>query len=183
MTSPPGWYPDPRRRHEYRWWDGLQWTDHAASGGSRVTDPVELPPPVATARTHQVPPAGAGWRPPAGSAASGEVARPLNGKAVASLVVAIASLPTLVFAGMGVIGAIAAIVLGIIAHREIRRSPDQTGDGLAIGGIVIGSLVLVLAALFVASLLVWSRVSTTTITHDLRIQPGSFGAVSVPLPW
>ena len=27
---PAGWQPDPRGRHEYRYWDGTQWTDHTA---------------------------------------------------------------------------------------------------------------------------------------------------------
>lgn len=29
----PGWYTDPSGRAEYRWWDGLKWTSHAAAGG------------------------------------------------------------------------------------------------------------------------------------------------------
>lgn len=41
--TPPGWYPDPAGRHEYRWWDGTTWTDQAASGGRNVVDPVQGP--------------------------------------------------------------------------------------------------------------------------------------------
>lgn len=26
-APPPGWYPDPIRRDQLRWWDGLDWTD------------------------------------------------------------------------------------------------------------------------------------------------------------
>ncbi|MEZ5343738.1 MAG: DUF2510 domain-containing protein [Acidimicrobiales bacterium] len=26
--APPGWYPDPRRQFELRWWDGTDWTEH-----------------------------------------------------------------------------------------------------------------------------------------------------------
>ncbi len=34
MTEhPPGWHPDPRGRHEHRYWDGTQWTDHVADAG------------------------------------------------------------------------------------------------------------------------------------------------------
>lgn len=29
-TTPPGWYPDPSGAPGQRYWDGLQWTDHAA---------------------------------------------------------------------------------------------------------------------------------------------------------
>jgi uncharacterized protein YxjI len=34
----PGWYPDPFGRHETRWWDGNQWTEHVASHGRQTTD-------------------------------------------------------------------------------------------------------------------------------------------------
>lgn len=27
-APPPGWYPDPTRRDQLRWWDGSDWTDH-----------------------------------------------------------------------------------------------------------------------------------------------------------
>lgn len=39
---PAGWHPDPSRRHWWRWWDGLDWTDHVADGGAPSIDP--LPP-------------------------------------------------------------------------------------------------------------------------------------------
>jgi uncharacterized protein YxjI len=35
---PPGWYPDPFGRHETRWWDGRQWTEHVASHGRQAVD-------------------------------------------------------------------------------------------------------------------------------------------------
>jgi len=36
---PPGWYPDPFGRHETRWWDGSQWSEHVASHGRQAVDP------------------------------------------------------------------------------------------------------------------------------------------------
>jgi uncharacterized protein YxjI len=36
---PPAWYPDPFGRHETRWWDGQQWTEHVASHGRQAVDP------------------------------------------------------------------------------------------------------------------------------------------------
>jgi uncharacterized protein YxjI len=36
---PAGWYPDPFGRHESRYWDGLQWTEHVASQGRQQVDP------------------------------------------------------------------------------------------------------------------------------------------------
>jgi hypothetical protein len=38
--TPPGWYEDPSRRHEYRYWDGLRWTDQVANAGITSTDAV-----------------------------------------------------------------------------------------------------------------------------------------------
>ena len=37
---PAGWQPDPRGRHEYRYWDGSQWTDHVSDKGEVSSDPV-----------------------------------------------------------------------------------------------------------------------------------------------
>jgi hypothetical protein len=47
----PGWYRDPRRQAEVRWWDGLGWTMHVA--GSRAAPPPAVrvePPPAVGAR-------------------------------------------------------------------------------------------------------------------------------------
>ncbi len=44
-TNPANWYPDPMGRHEYRWYDGNQWTDHVSSGGVPSMDPVHAPNP------------------------------------------------------------------------------------------------------------------------------------------
>ena len=40
----PNWYPDPMGRHEYRWFDGTQWTDQVSSHGRTSTDPVNAAP-------------------------------------------------------------------------------------------------------------------------------------------
>jgi hypothetical protein len=34
----PGWHPDPARRYQYRYWNGVAWTEHASTGGAVVTD-------------------------------------------------------------------------------------------------------------------------------------------------
>lgn len=36
----PNWYPDPMGRHEYRWFDGANWTDQVSSHGKQSVDPV-----------------------------------------------------------------------------------------------------------------------------------------------
>ncbi|MHB9002776.1 MAG: DUF2510 domain-containing protein [Coriobacteriia bacterium] len=45
MTAAPalpaaGWLPDPTQRHELRYWDGAQWTEHVSGGGVTGTDPL-----------------------------------------------------------------------------------------------------------------------------------------------
>ncbi|HUP72430.1 MAG TPA: phospholipid scramblase-related protein [Acidimicrobiales bacterium] len=42
-VTPPGWFPDPLGRHEQRYWDGQQWTEHVASHGRQSVDPVGAP--------------------------------------------------------------------------------------------------------------------------------------------
>ncbi|MGQ0431687.1 MAG: phospholipid scramblase-related protein [Microthrixaceae bacterium] len=36
--TPPNWYPDPLGRHELRYWDGSQWTEHVSSHGRQSVD-------------------------------------------------------------------------------------------------------------------------------------------------
>jgi uncharacterized protein YxjI len=54
MSSPSGptpanWYPDPTGRHQLRYFDGAQWTEHVSSNGVQSTDPLQPGPvPVAT---------------------------------------------------------------------------------------------------------------------------------------
>jgi hypothetical protein len=38
-TTAPDWYPDPYGRHETRYYDGTQWTEHVASHGKQSVDP------------------------------------------------------------------------------------------------------------------------------------------------
>ena len=37
-ATPADWYPDPFGRHELRYWDGSQWTEHVSSHGKQSTD-------------------------------------------------------------------------------------------------------------------------------------------------
>ncbi|MQA79920.1 MAG: DUF2510 domain-containing protein [Streptosporangiales bacterium] len=53
---PAGWYPDPIRRHQHRYWDGRSWTEHVGSNGATSTDPMPPQPP-ATAHAAQGDPA------------------------------------------------------------------------------------------------------------------------------
>lgn len=50
MTDiPAAWHPDPYRRHELRYWDGSQWTEHVTTRGRQERDPI----PLATPATRQ----------------------------------------------------------------------------------------------------------------------------------
>jgi hypothetical protein len=42
-SAPPGWYADPSRRHERRYWDGARWTDQIADLQGRIGSDPELP--------------------------------------------------------------------------------------------------------------------------------------------
>ena len=48
MSTPAGWYPDPTNRHQNRWFDGNDWTDHVADGQAVSTDPVQGGPAAAS---------------------------------------------------------------------------------------------------------------------------------------
>jgi len=42
-STPPAWFPDPLGRHEQRYWDGQQWTEHVSSHGRQSVDPPGAP--------------------------------------------------------------------------------------------------------------------------------------------
>jgi len=69
--------------------------------------------------------------------------RTRQGMAITSLVLGVIGLPT---AGCLGLGAIIAVILGIVALVKANKSPDEYGGkGMAIGGIVTGSMSLLLA--------------------------------------
>ena len=54
-AHPANWYPDPAGRHELRYYDGAQWTDHVSSGGRQSVDPLTpSAPPVSVTATDKV---------------------------------------------------------------------------------------------------------------------------------
>src|SRR4051794_29344853 len=69
-APPPAWYPDPGRRHEYRWWDGSRWTEHVSNRGIVGRDPLPPRPPV-PARASGPPRQPPGPRAPAPAAPAG----------------------------------------------------------------------------------------------------------------
>ena len=76
----------------------------------------------------------------------------LNGKAVASIVVAIAAIPFVLLCGIGLMFSIAAIGLALLALSEI-PAEDRRDRSLAVLGFVLGCAgaifgILVVAAVF-----------------------------------
>ena len=137
----PGWYPDNRDPSLLRWWDGTQWTAHAAPA-------VPLTSPI----------------PPVGSYGSGEpVSSPNNTMATLSLVLSIGS-----FAGM-LVGwflclAPVGIIVGIAALRRVRRfSPGGRRRGQAIAGIILGAVSLIMTVLMtIAAVLLLEQTHSNT---------------------
>ena len=123
-TRPQEWLPDPSGRHELRWWDGTQWTEHVSDGGETSTDAEGAqgnPPP-----------------PPRGSEPGAP--RQRSGRATASLVLGIVGV--LVFP---VVCSTLAIIFGALALRDIGDREDIAGRnmawwglGLGIAGLIIG---------------------------------------------
>jgi uncharacterized protein YxjI len=42
-TTPANWYPDPKGRHQLRYWDGRSWTEHVSTNGVTSVDQLEPP--------------------------------------------------------------------------------------------------------------------------------------------
>jgi len=40
-TTPANWYPDPVNRHQLRYWDGANWTEHVSDNGVAAIDPLQ----------------------------------------------------------------------------------------------------------------------------------------------
>ena len=48
--SPAGWHPDPLGRHELRYWNGGQWSEHVSTSGRQAIDPPVQPQPRAAGK-------------------------------------------------------------------------------------------------------------------------------------
>ena len=90
-----------------------------------------------------------------------------NPLAIASLVLALVSVPLMFCYGCGILFSIAAIITGLVARREIRQSGGrQGGDGMAIAGLVTGivmtGIVVVGAACYLLFLLMTIIIAYTS---------------------
>ncbi len=90
-----------------------------------------------------------------------------NGLAVASLVLGIISIPTLGLLG---VGAIVAIVLGVIALGRIKKEPaTYGGKGMAVAGIITSVVSLLLIAVFAVVAAIAVPNFLQAITHSRQV--------------
>ncbi len=46
------WNPDPSGKHQFRYWNGSDWTEWVANDGVQAVDPIVIPPPPTATTTH-----------------------------------------------------------------------------------------------------------------------------------
>lgn len=147
-SAPPvaGWYPDPERSGEDRWWNGSGWSDgRRSSAVAAPAPPVGLPPGARLANQ----PYPYVVRTPSG----------VNAKAVIGLIV---SLSTIVLPVLGINGIVGAILGGMgLAEAKRRERAGRPNDGraIALAAIVVGIVSTVVVWLCIAALIafvVWA---------------------------
>jgi len=156
LSWEPGWFSDPTGRHDHRWWDGAAWTAHVADAGVAAHDPLDAP-------AADVGPA-PGRVAATGAAAAGAGTDPI---AVISLVVSLVALPLALVPVLGLIPAVAAVALAVIARSRVRSS-GRGGGGLATAGSVLSIGALVLAGLITVVVVAILGGSGGELTQALR---------------
>jgi hypothetical protein len=143
----PGWYADPLRRFELRWFNGADWTADVANGENRFVDPqgtAVVHPVVDNAADHATSPTSKGSR--KGGTDGGGNPAANAAMALGIVAVAISWLPFVVV--LGFVAALLAIGFGTVGLR--RAGPTGDGRGRAIAGIATGASAVVAATIGVA---------------------------------
>ncbi len=117
MTAPAAWYPDPGNGYQLRYFDGQAWTEHVHPGPYVQPGAYGTPPP---ARNRTV-----------------EALLPVNRTGL-SIAAGYLGLMCLV-----VVPGPIAVLVSVLALRELRRKPDVAGRGRAWFGLVAGILATV----------------------------------------
>ena len=126
----PGWYADPLRRFELRYYNGAKWTADVSTGGERFVDPLGI-----DVEPHSRQPARSGAAAP-------------TSLATASMVLGIVAVATAWIPFVVVVGAIAAVLALVFGTLAIRRSgPAGDGRSRAVIGLITGGSGLLAAAL------------------------------------
>jgi len=94
---------------------------------------------------------GYGYAPPA---APVPLSAPNNGMAIASMVVSIAGVATLICYGGGALLGIVGAILGHVARKQIRER-GEAGDGMALAGVIIGWITTALGLLAIAAIIIF----------------------------
>ena len=98
------------------------------------------------------------WQPPAPPAVYPRRTTPSQGLALASMITGIAGV--LLASCFGPVPGIVALVLGLVALSQIKKSPEKFGGkGMAIAGIVIGSLTVVFYVLLIIGWIIAAALS------------------------
>jgi len=98
------------------------------------------------------------WSPPPPPMAYPRTAPPSQALATASMIVGLAGI--LLSWCFGPVPAIVALVLGLVALSQIKKSPDKfSGKGMAITGIVVGAITIVFYVLILIGWIIASALS------------------------
>jgi hypothetical protein len=128
----PGWYADPLRRFELRYYNGATWTADVSTGGERFVDPLGI-----DVGQH-----------PGQPAPSGATESAPTSLATASMVLGIVAVATAWVPFVVVVGAVAALLALLFGILAIRRSgPSGAGRSRAVVGVITGASGLLAAAL------------------------------------
>jgi hypothetical protein len=96
-----GWFPDPMRRYDYRYFDGSSWTSDVATAGHRYRDPLQLTLATAAPRTF----------------------------AVASFVIGLVSLVAATLPFISLVAPVSALLGVVFAGVALNRHRRRTGRG------------------------------------------------------
>jgi uncharacterized RDD family membrane protein YckC len=122
--NPARWSPDPLGRHQYRYWDGSQWTEHVSDNGVVSTDPPVVHPAAAPEDAGYAAPTGLEPAPTSTAFGATRLGAPAAGTGATAWAPAAAPMPTSGFDATAVLGrrygaffidaAICLIVFGVL---------------------------------------------------------------------
>ncbi len=122
---PPGWYADPYRRYDQRYWDGTTWTQHASRGGQQFLDAPTADPQSSA---------------PQAFAQQATVARPVAPTALT------AKWDTGTFVTLLIVSFIPCIgLIGVVVGLSNLKKPARRGQALVLLIIGIGMTALIFA--------------------------------------